>query len=185
MSEDSFVKGAVPMKVNIALTAAANLLAALNGDNVGLGASAANVTFGAPSVAVGAGGRNTEVVITAIANQGFSGTKTISYTRQALAAGAAIATAKAVPFGIVAGDTDAQILTKAATALGLIEAELTIADVVQPVDETTNGSANIVAKATSLLYTGTFAAELTVPDADVPLDEAITTSDLTAFEPEA
>jgi len=172
------------MKVNIALTAAANLLAALNGDNVGLGASAANVTFGAPAVVAGAGGRNTEVVITAIADQGFSGTQVISYTRQALSAGAAIATLKAVPFGIAPGDTNAQILTKAAAALGLIEDELTIADVVQPVDENTPGSANIVAKVTSLLYTGTFAAELTVPDADVPLNEAITNSDLTSFDAE-
>lgn len=171
-------------KVNLALTASANVLALINAANPALNATAAQVTLGVPSTASGTGGRNTSLIVTAIADQGFSGEQIFSYTRQALASGAAIAAANAVPFGIVPGDTDVQILTKAATQLGLLESELTIENVVQPVDENTAGSADIVAKVGSLLYTGTFAASITVPDTDVPLDEAASVTDLSGFDAE-
>lgn len=172
-------------KVNLALTASANVLALINAANPALNATAAQITLGVPSVAAGTGGRNTSIIVTAIADQGFSGEQIFAYTRQALASGAAIAAAKAVPFGIAPGDSDAVILTKAAAALGLLESELTIANVVQPVDENTPGSADIVAKVGSLLYTGTYGAALTVPDTDVPLDEAAPVTDLSGFDAEA
>ena len=172
------------MKVDITKSASANLLAALNLDNVGLNATEAQVTFGLPSVVSGTAGRNTQVTITAVANQGFAGTKDVTYTRQALVAGEGIATAKAVSVLIVAGDTDAQVLTKVATALGLVESEVSLANIVRPVDESTPGSADVVADTDSLLYTGTFAAVLTVADADVSLEDAITTDELNSFEAE-
>jgi len=172
-------------KVNLALTASANVLALINAANPALNATDTQVTLGTPSVEAGTGGRNTSLIVTAIDNQGFSGTQTFAYTRQALASGAAVATAKAVPFAIAPGDTNAQILTKAATALGLLESELTIANVVQPTNETTPGSADIVANVASLLYTGTYAATLTVPDADVPLSSVATVTDLSGFDAEA
>lgn len=171
-------------KVNLTLSAEANVLALINTANPALNATDAQVTLGVPSVAAGTGGRNTSIIVTAIADQGFSGEQIFAYTRQALASGAAIAAAKAVPFGIAPGDTDAQILTKAAAALGLLESELTIANVVDPVDENTPGSADIQAKVGSLLYTGTYAAALTVPDTDVPLDEAANVTDLDGFDAE-
>jgi hypothetical protein len=172
-------------KVNLTLSASANVLALINAANPALNATDTQVTLGTPSVAAGTGGRNTSLIVTAVSNQGFSGEQIFAYTRQALASGAAIATAKAVPFAIAPGDTNAQILTKAATALGLLESELTLANIVQPVNETTPGSADVVANVASLLYTGTYAATLTVPDADVPLDEAATVTDLSGFDAEA
>lgn len=173
------------MKINIALSAVANFLALLNNDNPGKAFSATNVTLGTPTVAAGTAGRNTEIVITAVENQGYSGTETVSYTRQELAAGAAIATAKDIPVSVAPADTDAEILTKVATALGLLESELTISNVVDPENESTPGSADITADVDSLLYTGTYSVTLSVPDADVPLADAITTTDLSGFEPEA
>lgn len=172
------------MKVNTALTASANVLAILNATNPGLNATAAQVTLGVPSTAAGAGGRNTSITVTAVANQGFSGSETYTYTRQPLTAGSAIATAKAVDITILGDDTDAEVLTKAALALGLIESELTLANIVRPVNEDTPGSADVVASAGSLLYTGTYAATLVVADSDVPLSEAAPDTDLNGFDPE-
>jgi len=171
-------------KVNIAITAAANVLALINAANPSLNATAAQITPGSVVSEAGTGGRNTSITYTAVDNQGFSGTQTFSYTRRALTAGEGIATAKAIPVVIAEGDTDAQVLTKVATALGLIESEISLSNIVRPVDEDTNGSADVVADAGSLLYTGTFAAVLSVPDADVPLNEAASVTDLDGFDAE-
>jgi hypothetical protein len=171
-------------KVNTSITAAANVLALINAANPSLNATEAQITAGVPTAAAGTGGRNTTITYTAIDNQGFSGTQTFSYTRQALVAGQGIATAKAVPVQILEGDTDAQVKTKVATALGLIESEISLSDIVRPVDESTPGSADVDAIANSLLYTGTYAVTLTVPDADVPLNEAASVTDLDGFDAE-
>jgi len=61
---------------------------------------------------------------------------------------------------------------------------VSLANIVRPVDESTPGSADVVADAASLLYTGTYAAVLTVADADQPLEDAITTDELNSFEAE-
>lgn len=172
-------------KINPSITAQENVLALVNSANAGLNATLAKVTVGAPSVAAGTGGRNTSVTFTAIANQGFSGSQTFSYTRLALASGQAIAAAKDIPVVIAASDTDNQVKTKIATALGLLESEFTLSNIVRPVNEDTPGSADVVANVSSLLYTGTYAAVLDIPDADVPLDEAATTTDLSGFDAEA
>lgn len=172
-------------KVNLAISAAENVLALVNAANPSLNATLSQVTLGNPSTAAGTGGRNTSITFTAIADQGFSGSQTFSYTRQALAAGQAIATAKDLPVTIAQGDSDAQILTKAATALGLLESQIQIGNVVQPTDESTPGSADITPIANSLLYTGSYEVILALPDADVPLNEAASTTDLDGFEPEA
>lgn len=172
-------------KINIAISAAENLLALVNEANPALNATQSQVTLGVPSVAAGTAGRNTSITLTAIDNEGFSGTQTFAYTRQALVAGGAIATAKDIPVAIASGDTQAQVLTKAATSLGLLESELNFSDFEAPVNEDTAGSATLTAKADSLLYTGSYEVVLSVPDSDVPLDDAAPTTDLDGFEPEA
>jgi hypothetical protein len=171
-------------KVNTSITAAANVLALINAANPSLNATEAQITAGVPTTAAGTGGRNTAITYTAVDNQGFSGTQTFSYTRRALASGEAIAAAKAIPVVIAEGDTDAQVKTKVAVALGLIESEIALSDIVRPADESTPGSADVDAIANSLLYTGTYAVTLTVPDADVPLDEAASVTDLDGFDAE-
>lgn len=171
-------------KINLALTAQENILALINAANPALNATLAQVSVGAPVAAAGTGGRNTTVTFTAIADQGFSGSQTFSYTRRALAAGEAIATAKDVPVLILESDTDLQVRAKVAAALGLLESEISLADIVRPTNENNPGSADVVADANSLLYTGTYAVQLTVPDADVPLDEAASVTDLDGFDAE-
>lgn len=170
------------MKVNIALTAVANLLGALNGDNAGLGATAANVTFGVPTAVDGTEGRNTEVVVTAVEGQGFRGSKTLSYTRQGLSSGAIASTAPS-QIEVAANATEVQVLTAMVATLGLIESEVELLSFTAPVDTETNGVAVIAAKVAGLLYSGSRQYPLVVP---VPsLDSAIATSDLNSFEAEA
>lgn len=175
------------MKINLQLSAVANFLAILNAANPGKNFSETNLTLGAPQEQTeGAGGRNTSVLLTAIQDAGFSGTRTVNYTRQSLTVGGAIATAKAVDVLVLGTDTDAEILTKVAGALGLMESELTISDVVIPANENdASGTATITASATSLLYTGAYNVQLEVADVDVPLNDAITVIDLDGFEAEA
>lgn len=175
------------MKVNLQLSPVANFLAILNAANPGKNFSESNLTLGAPTELVGGnGGRNTSVLLTAIQDAGFSGTHTVNYTRQTLAAGAAIPTANAVSVLVQGTDTDAEILTKVASALGLLESELTISAITIPANENdTSGQATITAVSTSLLYIGSYVVELDVADEDVPLNDAITVSDLDGFEAEA
>lgn len=171
-------------KINLALTAQENILALINAANPALNATLAQVSVGVPSAVAGAGGRNTEVTFTAILDQGFSGSQTFAYTRRALAAGEAIATAKAVPVQILESDNDAQVAAKVATALGLLASEISLDSIVRPTSENNPGSADVVANVNSLLYTGTYAVELTIPDADVPLAEAASVTDLDGFDAE-
>ena len=172
------------MKVDITLSPLANVLAAINAANPNLKATASQVTLGTPYADAGNGGRNTAVVMTAILDAGFSGSNTYHYTRRGLAAGQAIATSKAVPMEILRADTDAGLLTKIAGLLGLVESEISLANIVRPADANTPGSVDVVAKATSLLYTGTFAATLTDSE-QVPLSEAAPNTNLGGFDIEA
>lgn len=173
------------MKINLQLSPVANFLAILNAANPGKNFSEANLTLGAPTELVGGnGGRNTSILLTAVQDAGFSGTRTVNYTRQPLAVGRAIATAKATDVLVLGTDTEAEILTKVAGALGLLESELTLSDVEIPANENNDGSAVITAKASSLLYVGSYTVTLEVADTDVPLNDAITTVDLDGFDAE-
>ena len=171
-------------KVNIALSGPANILALVNAANPTLNATAAQVTIGNPSVVAGTGGRNTAITLTAVDNQGFSGTQTFAYTRQALASGGAIAAAKDVPVVVAPADDAEAAFTKVVAALGLVATEVTAGAFTAPVNEDTPGSIVVNPIANSLLYTGSYTAVLDVPDADVPLSEAASTTDLSGFDAE-
>lgn len=169
-------------KVNLAISAAENVLSLINASNQGLNATIANVVLGTPAASV-TGVRNTSITLSAVTGLGFKDAQTFAYGRQALAAGAAIATSKGNSVEVAVGDDDQVILAKAATALGLLVSELSISNVVQAVDSATPGSASITAPDTSLLYTGSFAIVLTVPAVSLP--DAAPNTDAGGFDPEA
>lgn len=170
------------MKINVSQSPSANLLAQINADNAGLNLTAGQVTIGVPSVRTpDANPNNTTVVLTAVADQGYSGTKTITYTRLGLDKGVNPAVTSVE---VVSSDNESASLAKVVAALGLIASEVTSTNYVAPENENTPGSITLEANVASLVYYGPgLTVELTVPDADVSLDAAIATGDLTGFEP--
>lgn len=182
------------MLINTSKTAIENLIDLIVNDNPSLASAnlGAKVTIGAPSEFI-QGALNTQVLLTAIPNAGFSGTKTVKYTRLGMSSGVA-----SVPsaISINPADTQAQIKTKIAAALGLIEAEIDFVYEGQPQDDDTNPIdipvneddtsvlVSVQPKAGSLLYVGAaLQIQLTVPDADIPLGDAITVDELSGFDP--
>lgn len=174
------------MKVNIAISPLANVLAAINAANT---ASSTNilesqVTAAAPTVTAGTAGRNTSVELTGIDGQGIQGSRTFSYTRQALDGGAVPTTAPA--FVLVAvSDTRAQSRAKVATALGLLASEIGDVAYTAPADQLTPGSITISANDPGYLYIGTRVVALHFPDADVDFATIAPITDLDSFEAEA
>lgn len=172
------------MLINAANSAVQNLVDQIIADNNGLALTPAKVTFGVPSVFAGANGRNTQVVITAVANAGFSGTKTVDYTRLGVFTGTANAAALASA-GVVVDPaaTAAEVKAQLVALFGLVADQVEVADLVLPVNETTPGSITLAAVDGSLLYVGNDSVVLTVADADVPLETAVTNDQLTGFTP--
>jgi hypothetical protein len=174
------------MKLNIALSAVANVLGAINAANtaVSLALTEAQVTFAAPAVTAGTAGRNTSITLTGVNGQGVEGSRTFSYTRQSLAAGAVASTAPA-SVTTAPGDTEAASLTKVATALGLLAGEFTSSAFTAPADMTTPGTITLTANAASLVYTGARTVALNFPDSDVDFATLAPTTDLDGFDAEA
>ncbi|MNE00904.1 hypothetical protein D3C80_933280 [compost metagenome] len=168
------------MKVNVAKSAIQNILDLVNGANVGQVLTTAQVTVGNPSAVAGTAGRNTEVTLTAIAD--YTGTQTYAYTRRSIATDAVASTAPAKVDTLV-DDTEAEAVAKVVTALGLVAGEFDISAYTAPVDESTDGSVTLTAKATSLLYTGVRVVVLSLQD--VSLATATPVTDLDGFEAEA
>ena len=177
------------MKVNLALTASANLLALIKG-TVGNETAAASLTeamftIGAPAVRVpDANPSNTTVVLTAVAGQGIEtgSTKTITYTRNALdskqtAPGNVI---------VVAGDSEASVKTKIATAYGLLESELIFGAITVPGEGETE-TVTVEVAATSLLYVDADGIIVTIENPAEPadFDSFVPQGQLDGFEPEA
>jgi len=173
------------MKVNIALTPLANVLAIINAANVASSTNIteAQVTAAAPVVAAGTGGRNTTVLLTGVDGQGIEGTRTFAYTRQSLATGAVASTAPA-SVTVLQADDQAASVTKVATALGLLASEFDASDYTAPEDQATPGTVTITAKATSLLYTGVRVVPLNFADADVAFATVAPVTDADGFDAE-
>lgn len=174
------------MKVNIAISPLANILAAINAANTASSTNitAAQVTAAAPVVAAGTGGRNTTVVLTGVDGQGIEGSRTFAYTRQALDGGAVATTAPAF-VTVLESDTRAQSRAKVCTALGLMASEITDVSYTAPVDVGTPGTIQISAIDPGLLYIGTRDVELRFADEDVAFATVAPITDLDAFEAEA
>lgn len=182
------------MQINVTKTAFENLIDLIIDANSGLSGSLtpAKVTAGTPVAEAGTGGRNSKVTLTAVPNAGYSGTVDVNYTRLGMSSGVA-----SVPSAIAINpsDTQAQIKTKIATALGLIQSEIDYYYEGSPQDDTTNPIdipvneddtsilVSVQPKAGSLLYVGAaLEIQLTVPDADIPLNVAIAVTDLNGFD---
>jgi len=173
------------MKVNIAITAKANILAAINAANAATSTNIteAQVTWELPVVSAGIAGRNTSVTLFGIDGQGIEGGRTFSYTRQPLSGGAIATTAPAfVP--ILEADTRPQVLAKVITALGLLASEIEDISYTAPVDLATPGTMQIAAIANSYLYYDLKDVEIRLADLDVPFAEVAPIVDLDAFEAE-
>jgi hypothetical protein len=171
------------MKINLAKTPLENLVLQIVEDNSGLVLTAAQVTAGAPST-FGGDPQNTQVTLTAVDGQGYSGTKLVKYVRLGLDSG------KAVPvttLEVLAADDQAAVEAKVAVALGLIEDELTFSAYTAAVDDATPGTITIAANAGSLLYVGAAKTiAITVPAvADPDLEDEIVIDELSGFDPEA
>lgn len=169
------------MKINVSISAIANLIAQINADNAGLNLTEAQVTIGAPSARTpDANTNNTTLDLAAVAGQGYSGTKTITYMRLGMDSGVVT---PVTGLTVTAANTQAEVLTMAATDMGLVEAELEVTAFTAPVDSSTPGSITIQPKATSLLYVGAAKTLDLVINNTKPLGTALTNGDLTGFNP--
>jgi len=168
------------MKINVAQTGAENILALVLDANPGLSLTAAQFTLGNPSVFVGAGGRNTQVTLTAVEGEGKTGTKTIDYTRLNPVTGPNAA--QAVSGVQVALDaTDVQIKAQLVALFGAVAADVVVSGLVLPVDADTDGEIVFAAAANSLLYVGQTTVVLKAPVEDLSGIEG----QMNGFEPEA
>lgn len=173
------------MKVNIAISPLANLLAAINAANTASSTNIteAQVTAAPPVAAGGTGGRNTTVLLTGIDGQGIEGTRTFSYTRQSLDGGAVATNAPAF-VTVLESDTRAQSRAKVCTALGLMASEINDLSYTAPVDQATPGTIQIAAIDPGYLYLGTRDVELRFADEDVAFATVAPITDLNGFEAE-
>lgn len=170
------------MQINASKTAIQNILDLVNGKNVGLNLTEAQVTVGVPSVFSEAENpRNSQVTLTAVVGSGYTGTKTIKYTR--LGVGQSVVTLPERVY-VVGAETEAEIKTAVATALNLVESEIEVSALTLPVDSSTPGQVSVAPKVDSLLYVG---ASLDVVLAIAPedLEAAIANDQMDGFDPAA
>lgn len=173
------------MKINVGLSALDNLIAQILEDNVGQTLTASQFTPGAVSVFVeGGNDRNSEITLTAVPGEGYTGSKVFHFTRLALDTGTAV---PVTSVEVVALDDQAASLAKVITAMGLVAAEVDASDYTAPVDEDTDGMITLTPKAGSLLYVGApVIILLTLPVVVEPdMGTTFGTSELNGFEPEA
>jgi hypothetical protein len=171
-------------QINPSLTALGNLLAAVNTANTGQTITTAQVTAGTANVQAADGeGRNTNVVLTAVANQGYTGTVTVSYIRLGLA------TSIASPnwnFAGSSGQTAASIISALATTNNLVATELQLEnptnnDVIAGPITNEPATLNLVSITGSLLYVDGSTETITFTWT-VPLSTAVATTALEGFD---
>lgn len=170
------------MQINTSKTAIQNILDLVNGKNAGLNLTEAQVSVGVPSVFSEAENpRNSQVTLTALGGSGYTGTKTIKYTRLGVGQGVAVLPSQVY---VVGAETEAEIKTAVATALNLVESEIEISALTLPVDSSTPGQVSVAPKVDSLLYVG---ASLDVVLAIAPedLESAIANDQMDGFDPAA
>lgn len=174
------------MKVNIAISPKANVLAAINAANAASSTNIteAQVTFGAVSVSAGTAGRNSSVTLTGVDGQGIEGSRTFAYTRQPLSGGAIPTNAPAF-VTIAEDDTRPQVLVKVCAALGLMASEIEDISYTAPVDLATPGTMQVAAIVGSYLYYDLKDVEIRLADTDVAFATVAPITDLDAFEAEA
>lgn len=173
------------LAINPAITAAANLLAILNAGNTAQTITASQVTIGAPSVKTDSGDhRNTNVTLTSVAGQGFSGTVTVAYTRRGLNDSVA---SPVDSYTATTGQTAASIVTALASQLGLVASELHLEDPANPgvalsgAQTGAQASLNLVSATGSLLYVDGSTQAIAMTWQAQALSSAVTTTNLPGF----
>lgn len=171
------------MKINLTKTPLENLVLQIVEDNAGLVLTAAQVTAGVPAD-FGGSPQNTQVTLTAVEGQGYTGTKLIKYSRLSMNSGVAV---PVTSVEVLDTDNQAAVETKVAAAMGLLKSELTFASYTAPVDVSTPGGINVNPNIASLLYQGNgVAIALTLPvPVDPDLEDEIVIDELSGFDPEA
>jgi len=166
------------MKIDITKTALENIVLQVVEDNPGLILTADQVTLGAVSNFFG-DPQNTQVTLTAIEGQGFSGSKVVKYKRLGVLSG------KAVPvtsITISATDGFAEAQIAAAEAMGLRWEELLFHDWSPPVNVNVSGIMGVSPKAGGYFYVG--AGEMIQVNMSADLETQIATDELSGFDPE-
>ncbi len=170
------------MQINTSKTAIQNILDLVNGKNAGLNLTEAQVSVGVPSVFSEAENpRNSQVILTALGGSGYTGTKTIKYTRLGVGQGVAVLPSQVY---VVGAETEAEIKTAIATALNLVEAEIEVSALTLPVDVNTPGQVNVAPKVDSLLYVGA-SIDVVLAIAPEDLESAIANDQMDGFDPAA
>lgn len=180
------------MELNIALSPAENFANLMNDANPGLGMDVTKFTLGAVSPRVpDADTNNSEIVINAIPNQGFSGSVTITYNRLALTEGVV-----SVPSAISINpedDLDTRI-SKVLAGLNLAPQHVQLlvgGELVgesNPIPTPANEDDDSVVVTVRALPSSTFYVGddldimITVPDADVPLGTAVANTQMSGFD---
>lgn len=152
----------MPFQVNRALTAQANMAGLANTGSTYAFTAGTEITFGNPVTQTPSDPQentNSEVVISAVANSGFTGTKTIRYRRLAL--GLTHPGAQQL-YQITGADTLATIKAAVALAHNLIEAEFTFTGTI-PAQGNPANTFTLTSVATSLIYTGTWTVQVIRP----------------------
>lgn len=169
------------MKINLARTGLQNILDLVKDANPLLTLAEAQFTLSAPVAAAGANGRNTEITLTAVAGQGKTGSKTVSYTRLDPVTGP---NEGAATTGVeVAADATAEaIKTQLVALFGILAAEVDVTSLVLPT-EGVDGSIEIVADADSVFYVGSTTVVLKLQAEEQDLGTEIAQADLNGFEP--
>jgi hypothetical protein len=168
------------MQIDISKSPLENLVLQVVEDNAGLVLAATQVTAGAPSAFAG-DPQNTQVTLTAIDGQGFTGSKLVKYVRLGMDSGVAV---PVTTLQVLAADNQAAVEAKVAVALGLVEDELVFSAYTAAVDDATPGTITVAAVATSLLYAGAAKTiEITVAAVPDPsLEDEVVIDELTGFD---
>jgi hypothetical protein len=137
------------MKIDITKTPLENIVLQVIEDNPGLTLSATQVT--ASDMAVSNGAQNTQVTLTAIPGQGFSGTDVVFYDRMGINDGIG---PDVTSVEVLITDDQTAVEVKVAAAMGLRLDQLVFSDWTPPVDAGTPGSIGVAPDPTSMLYVG-------------------------------
>ena len=171
------------MKIDASKSAAENLLALVNATNASANLTAAQVSFGAPSVKTDTGdGRNTSLVITGNGTD-YQGTVTVNYVRRPL--NDSVLTPD-FTFDVTDGVTKQQIIDGVATKLGLVAADLDLTgDITRPAGGVLTSEVTLtVGAAGSSLYLPDATQTITLnwQNTAPQLDSVVTDPNMTGFD---
>lgn len=166
-------------QINKSLSALENIVELIKEVHPGSSLTSSQVTLGAVTAATGEN-YNTEIVVNAVENAGFRGSRTFKYTRLGLDQASAT---RVESVEVLPADTEAEVAAKVAAALNLIEGEFTTSAFTAPANESTNGSVTLTANADSVFYAGEpVTITLTAADTDQDMEAAFPNDTLSGFD---